>query len=183
MYVLCIYICSLIMYARCIYMCSLVMMHMCMMHTSVIFNPWLCCMCVWCGWNFVTDKSTMNDACMYLQVFELCIYDACIYHLWPLTLVHVCFMCICMMHAQYIYDPGPWSWCMHVGMMRQILFRTDGLTVKAILGVGLSPEKYFWACFAAFFGPAHLHPKKTARQCQDSEQKKFWKVLRHPRHV
>ena len=101
-----------------------------MMHTSVIFNPWLSCICVWCGWNFVTDKSTMNDACMYLQVFGLCIYDACIYHLWPLTLVHVCFMCICMMHAQYIYDPGPWSWCMHVGMMhvsmmRQILWRTN----------------------------------------------------------
>ena len=52
-------------------------------------------------------KSTMNDACMYLQVCELCMYDACIYHLRPLTLVHVCFMCICMMHAQYIYDPGP----------------------------------------------------------------------------
>ena len=58
MYVLCIYICSLIMYARCIYICSLIMMHMCMMHTSVIFNPWLCCMCVWCGWNFVTNQPT-----------------------------------------------------------------------------------------------------------------------------
>ena len=34
------------------------MMHMCMMHTSVIFNPWLCCMCVWCGWNFVTNQPT-----------------------------------------------------------------------------------------------------------------------------
>ena len=58
MYVLCIYICSLIMYAQCIYICSLIMMHMCMMHTSVIFNPWLCCMCVWCGWNFVTNQPT-----------------------------------------------------------------------------------------------------------------------------
>ena len=58
MYVLCIYICSLIMYARCIYICSLIMMHMCMMHTSVIFNLWLCCMCVWCGWNFVTIQPT-----------------------------------------------------------------------------------------------------------------------------
>ena len=46
------------MYARCIYICSLIMMHMCMMHTSVIFNPWLCCMCVWCGWNFVTNQPT-----------------------------------------------------------------------------------------------------------------------------
>ena len=46
------------MYARCIYICSLIMMHMCMMHTSVIFNPWLCCMCVWCGWNFETNQPT-----------------------------------------------------------------------------------------------------------------------------
>ena len=112
--------------------------------------PWPWCMWVWCtcpecGWMHVymydadffcnrpTDKSTMNDACMYLQVCELCMYDACIYHLRPLTLVHVCFMCICMMHAQYIYDPGPWSWCMHVGMMhvsmmRQILWRTNQRT-------------------------------------------------------
>ena len=22
----------------------------------MIFNPWLCCMCVWCGWNFVTNQ-------------------------------------------------------------------------------------------------------------------------------
>ena len=23
-------------------------------------NPWLCCMCVWCGWNFVTDKAILG---------------------------------------------------------------------------------------------------------------------------
>ena len=52
----CIY--TLCMYVLCIYICSLIMMHMCMMHTSVIFNPWVCCMCVWCGWNFVTNQPT-----------------------------------------------------------------------------------------------------------------------------
>ena len=32
--------------------------NMSMMHTFVIFNPWLCCMCVWCSWNFVTNQPT-----------------------------------------------------------------------------------------------------------------------------
>ena len=73
--------------------------------------PWLCCMCVWCGWNFVTDKAILGVGCM--------------------------------MHAQYIYDPGPWSWCMHVGMMHVSLMRlkfchgrTNKPIDKAILGLG-----------------------------------------------
>ena len=91
----------------------------CTMHIAMIYlDPDACFLC-----NRPTDKSTMNDACMYLQVCELCMYDACIYHLRPLTLVHVCFMCICMMHAQYIYEPGPWSWCMHVGVMHVSMMR------------------------------------------------------------
>ena len=28
------------------------------MHTSMILDTWLCCMCVWCGWNFVPDGRT-----------------------------------------------------------------------------------------------------------------------------
>ena len=28
------------------------------MHTSVILDTWLCCMYLWCGWNFVTDGRT-----------------------------------------------------------------------------------------------------------------------------
>ena len=105
------------------------------------------------------------DACIHMmliffcnrprdKVCELCMYDTCIYHLRPLTLVHVCFMCICMMHAQYIYDPGPWSWCMHVGMMhvsmiRQILFRTNQPTDKVILGVG---------CYIGRFPNSYSYP-------------------------
>ena len=72
MYVLCIYICSLIMYARCIYICSLIMMHMCMMHTSVIFNPWVCCVCVWCDSR--SRKSSYNkfkiDICCLLSSWD-----------------------------------------------------------------------------------------------------------------
>ena len=81
MYVLCIYICSLIMYARCIYICSLIMMHMCMMHTSVIFNPWLCCMCVWCGWNFVTNKAILGVGCsMPIRMKHVSMMHACVMH-------------------------------------------------------------------------------------------------------
>ena len=28
------------------------------MHTSVILDTWLCCMYLWCGWNFVTNGRT-----------------------------------------------------------------------------------------------------------------------------
>ena len=45
----------------------------------------------------------------------------------------------CMMHAQYIYDPGPWSWCMHVGMMHVSMMNDEFCsrrTNKAIQGVG-----------------------------------------------
>ena len=45
----------------------------------------------------------------------------------------------------YIYDPGPWSWCMHEGMMHVSMMRlkfchqrTNEPTDKAILGVGCS---------------------------------------------
>ena len=74
----CMYHPSLIMYAQCIYICSLIMMHMCMMHTSVIFNPWLCCMCVWCGWNFVTnEQGDSRSRIQCADTYEACIYDAC----------------------------------------------------------------------------------------------------------
>ena len=42
--------------------------------------------------------------CAFSKVCEPCMYDACIYHLRPLTLVHVRFMRICMMHVHL------WSW-------------------------------------------------------------------------
>ena len=58
-------------------------------------------------------------------------YDAYIYDLWSLILIHVCMMCtlVCTMYTcvydvhiwcaygvygTHIYDPGLWSWYMHV---------------------------------------------------------------------
>ena len=43
------------------------------------------------------------------MVCEPCMYDVCIYHPRPLTLMHSCFMGICMMH---IYR---WSWSLILG--------------------------------------------------------------------
>ena len=107
-------------------------------HDACIHNAWLCCMCVWCSWNFVTDKAILGVGCM--------------------------------MHAQYIYDPGPWSWCMHVGMMhvsmmRQILSRTNEWTNKAILGVGYClhakswrwKNEMWWLIFITIFIPYWLN--------------------------
>ena len=88
-------------------------MHVYVMHVSIMW-----CMCVRCGWHFVTDKAILGGGCM--------------------------------MHAQCIYDPGPWSWFMHVGMMHVSMMRLKfchGRPNKAILGVGWlhSPSPVSWA--------------------------------------
>ena len=88
----------------------------------------------------------MHVWCMYLSWYTWlrCTYVWCIYP-WSLILIHAR-----MMHKSMfsILDPGP-DTCMcdafinvpqsltlmHVCMMRQILFRTDERTNKAILGV------------------------------------------------
>ena len=113
---------------------SLILTNVCMMQNVLCIYPLL-------------DVACMNDACMYLycafsKVCEPCMYDACIYHLRPLTLVHVRFMRICMMHVHL------WSWSlilMHACKYDACIYdaanfvpdeRTNQPTDKAILGVG-----------------------------------------------
>ena len=78
---------------------------------------------------YVPQSLTMMHVCMMHISMTLDLDpDACMYDVCPI-LIHVTMMLICMMHCMIHV-------CMvHVCMMRQILFRTDERTDKAILGV------------------------------------------------
>ena len=63
-----------------IHICSLIIMHVhdayvhdaLMYDASVILNPWLYRMCVWCGWNFVPDGRTneQGDSRSLIPVYQ-----------------------------------------------------------------------------------------------------------------
>ena len=121
----------------CLYLWSMILdLDTCVydVHTCV-YDVHVCVRCahIWCAYG----------------VYGTYIYDPGLWswykHVWctylrSLILIHVCIMQVCMMN----FDPQSlalmhvwcmnvkctylWSWCMHVSMMRQILFRTDERT-------------------------------------------------------
>ena len=123
-----------------------------MMHTSMILETWLCCMCVWCiyPWcgNFVT--STL----MHIYIMHVCIMHI------HMLLDHVCTMYIHMLldndayvHDAYICDIQSLT-MLHVCMMRLKFCdgHTNQTTDKAILGVGCKICK-FSKCTNVFIKP------------------------------
>ena len=94
------------------------------MHTSMILDTWLCCMCVWCGWNFVPDEQGDSRSRMHIYMYYAYTY---------MLLDHYAYVLDALMYDAYICDP--WYLTMlHVCMMRLKFChqRTD----KAIVGVG-----------------------------------------------
>ena len=109
--------------------CTYAMHGACTRHAHINFPPWSWCMCVW--------SYTFDPWPLRVHIWWMCVW--CIY-LWSLTLI--------IMDISLILDPWPWCiyayphckypWSltlMHISIMRQILWRTDGLTDKPILGV------------------------------------------------
>ena len=139
------------------------------MHTSMILETWLCCMCVWCiyPWcgNFVTEGRTDEPTVILTRLCKMHVF----------IMRHICHTCTnlfsdayihyaCMyyaytyapsyVHDAYICDIQSLT-MLHVCMMRLKFCDqpTNQTTDKAIIGVGCSmPVRIANDPFWAFWG-------------------------------